>query len=772
MPEQKKSKSKSKKKDNSVRVVIRDRLYIPKKVVPIRLIKKHHDIRMYDEKTCRRCEILQDRHSDECDDCSAFKGRFKSYELVDRGEKPYWSLPRAEVYDLEKYGIYEHRVLDKTSLSKKKLDKRLEFNKKPYDYQVEVMDKMLNGDGSEGYRIHGILKAAARSGKCVVGSSVVSTGLGIMTVAELFSPHHIDGVAVAADYNVASHLGSSPVRMQFKKRVAKTIEVVTEYGYTIEGTYEHPILTRQENNDCAWRRLDTVKLGAVLPIDGTTVELESSYLHANNTYRIQLANKDASETSDYIIYSTVENAKFMQVVYLMYGIKVMRKRNALVKDGNNLNIDFTRPPKLEQVLKFDDVVVSVNRKHVPVDVYDLTVNDSHSFICNGIIAHNTLMSLMLAVKLGGKTLIMAHQYDLLEQFVIELTNSTNIEDIDKFEGKKSFGICSKLSDFEQYDICLAPYQMFISKNGRKLLNKVRHMFSTMVIDEVHRAPAKCFSEVVDKFSARYKFGLTATDERKDEIEFVIKQMLGDVTAEAKVESLKPKVYVVKTNIKPKYQYKTWVAGLAYLVDNKQRNDFIMKYLERDLKRGRKLVIPVAYRRHVTDLVKRIRKLGYTAEEFVGGGSVANKRKRKEILERARKGKIDVVVGIRSLFTGVNVPIWSGIYTIVPISNPPNYYQEVLRVCTPMEGKPDPIIRIFVDEMGISTGCFRTCYTKTFLPLKFRISEKQREIARTILGGMKGGHVDEEDDSADYADYVDPELKKDIRPKVKALKLFK
>ena len=80
----------------------------------------------------------------------------------------------------------------------------------------------------------------------------------------------------------------------------------------------------------------------------------------------------------------------------------------------------------------------------------------------------------------------------------------------------------------------------------------------------------------------------------------------------------------------------------------------------------------------------------------------------------KNSKIKVVVAMRSMLTGLNIPRWSAIYTQAPISNEPNYTQEVFRVCTPMEGKRTPVIRYFFDEnISISHGCLRTC-CKTLL----------------------------------------------------------
>lgn len=304
-------------------------------------------------------------------------------------------------------------------------------------------------------------------------------------------------------------------------------------------------------------------------------------------------------------------------------------------------------------------------------------------------------------------------------------------------------MCSKVEDFEKYDICLATYQTFISKKGKQKLKAVRKLFGTVFVDEAHRCAADAFSQVIDSFYAENRFGLTATDKRKDTLDFITRQILGDVVTEAKVKSLIPRVVVIPTGINPKHPYKTWNGAMQFLANNKDRTDLIMRWIKKDLKEGRKIVIPVMFKKQVHELVGLVRKMGYTAEAFIGG------MKREELLKKARAGKIDVVVGIRSILaTGVNVPCWSVIYTIAPISNPPNYYQETTRICTPMDGKPEPIIRLFVDPLSMTKGCFRTCWTQTILPMKYRYSDKTKEKAKEILSTMRSYKEDSDDEGFD------------------------
>lgn len=226
----------------------------------------------------------------------------------------------------------------------------------------------------------------------------------------------------------------------------------------------------------------------------------------------------------------------------------------------------------------------------------------------------------------------------------------------------------------------------------------------------HRANATAFSKVVSKIPARVKFGSTGTPDRKDGRELIMRDILGKVVVESNVESMIPLVSVVWTGFTPKHVYKNWTYANRWICNNEDRNVLIIDRVLKEIDNGHSIIIPCVFRDHIAELTRRINaEYGHrVADYFVGGGDKKNLARRELVLDEAKSGKLKVVVGTRSILQlGLNVPKWSAIFEICPISNKPNLKQETSRIRTPLEGKKTPEVIFFVDNLSQSTYCFKS-----------------------------------------------------------------
>jgi superfamily II DNA or RNA helicase len=351
----------------------------------------------------------------------------------------------------------------------------------------------------------------------------------------------------------------------------------------------------------------------------------------------------------------------------------------------------------------------------------------------------TVMLVKLTTMLGVKTLILAHQVDLLKQAYASFykdedgNDFTNMAELEETLGRKLVVIAKTRKDLLKYPIVLSTYQKFISPAGKKFLEKVKNKFGIVFVDEAHKGSADCFSKVLAKFESRYKCGLTATPTRKDRMEFLTQHIVGPVTSRVDPPQVRPRVIIHGTGVIPQRAYKSWMPAMQFLARNEDRQRKIVRQVVKDVKAGHHVLIPVIFVKQATDLTEAINKALYKAfkKKNLAAAFTGRTLNRGGLLTKAKSGKIKVVVGIRSLVqAGINVPLWSCLYEISPISNVPNHTQETARIRTPMEGKLQPLIRHWVDEnMGMCLGCFRTCWS---VYKDFEISKKSRAKVDKIL----------------------------------------
>ena len=318
----------------------------------------------------------------------------------------------------------------------------------------------------------------------------------------------------------------------------------------------------------------------------------------------------------------------------------------------------------------------------------------------------TVMAASLVCQVKCKTIIIAAQRDWLVNFYETFVGSKTQKPLTNISTKRC-GFAKTLDEFKRYDVALATYQTFISPKGQALLKKLRRMFTVLVVDECHRSASPEHAKVVAALSTRYRIGLSGTPQRKDSKHKVMHRIVGPILHTLKMERLVPRITFVDTKVSPTYQYKSWTAMINYLELNPQRLRLIAKMAIQDAKRGHMVLIPLARVTAIKVLVRTINKLAedVLAVPFYGGVS---KDERDKNIERARKYKIKIIVGnTKLLSTGINIPRASCIYQCTPSSNLPNAEQRFSRILTPFDGKPQPLIRVFADDMGVVKNCFRS-----------------------------------------------------------------
>lgn len=356
----------------------------------------------------------------------------------------------------------------------------------------------------------------------------------------------------------------------------------------------------------------------------------------------------------------------------------------------------------------------------------------------------TPMAVYLTCTLGQRTVIFAHQYELLKQFLTTFRTMTNINALEKQHKKPIILLVrsqAQLKKAKDYDIVLVNYQKMIYSPDR-IAKYLNGNFATLVVDECHNSGAVGYLRIVSAMNTRYRIALSATPKRKDNRHKLIERIMGPVVAEADSTSLIPRIELVQSTAFPPRSYKIWHHAQRWLSLSKERNVEIIKSVFSDLRSGHEvIIIPVVGLAHQKLLVEAINKAGRhyndkkdeswpknLAIAFNGAGGV-HSPVRAAVIKQIDAPGPTVVVAIRKLIKeGINLLRPSMIYVVEPMSasgdktiGAPAFYQMAMRVCTPTK-KPQPVVKIWVDNVTMFQSCVRSLFWNEIVPNRYTGSE--------------------------------------------------
>jgi superfamily II DNA or RNA helicase len=345
----------------------------------------------------------------------------------------------------------------------------------------------------------------------------------------------------------------------------------------------------------------------------------------------------------------------------------------------------------------------------------------------------TVMATAVACRLRVKTLILASQRDWLMGFHETFVGSKTQAPLTDLAPER-IKLCKTLADFESTDICLATVQTFYSEKGEELLRKLRDVFTLVIVDEVHTSAADKYVRILSKINFKYGVGLSGTPARKDGKYVLVENIMGPITHEVDVKGLRPRILMTKTKYQKAYKGQVpWARMVSALENDEKRLKLIAEMAIKDAEAGHMVMIPFSQVKPITRLIKLINdKAGKTlAYPFTGQ---LKKTVRDETIQKAREYKIKILVGtLKIMSTGINIPRASMLYEVALSSNLPNAEQRMRRVLTPLDGKPDPAIRYFLDDMNVRKNCMRAEYFGVMLPkMKPILTDDDRQLLKSYF----------------------------------------
>jgi len=310
-------------------------------------------------------------------------------------------------------------------------------------------------------------------------------------------------------------------------------------------------------------------------------------------------------------------------------------------------------------------------------------------------AGKTVSGIALASQLQQRTLILVKSKDLANQWIDAIKQFTGLDAGLIGGGKNTEG--------EQFTIGLT---QTLSKRDVSELN-----YGLVIADECHNLPASQAFTVMNGLNCKYRYGLSATPQRRDNMEFMIYGAIGEVCAEINQDELQGKVLPVCVKA-IQHEFDADVESLAEfitaLVDDENRN---LKIISHAIKASKTMgtIILCAQVRHCDLLESMCRDRDVSA--LVLHGQLPAKV-RADRMAKAQDAQL--IIGTLSLLSeGLDIPKLSALIFAAPVSavidkdNPAatRLIQSIGRCRRPYPNKSKAYVLDIIDECGFGVSAW-------------------------------------------------------------------
>lgn len=375
--------------------------------------------------------------------------------------------------------------------------------------------------------------------------------------------------------------------------------------------------------------------------------------------------------------------------------------------GDNLytipvRYDYKKAPVLQSTIDHLVHGITVVSKGVG-DYYGFEIDGNKRFILGDFtVTHNTVLSLKMISNSSKKTLIVVNKIELMKQWEKEI--------LKWFGDDIKIGIIqgSKF-EYKGYDIVIGMLQTISIK--QTLTPEDFNWVDACYIDECHNISSEVFSNIMFKIRPRYLFGLTATIERKDKLEKIIKWYMGDILYDGRAKALKQSTQVhcfkYRGESSIEKHLRDGTAAVATMITNiakdKERNDNIVKILKKLIDEDDKRCILV-----ISDRIAQLKYINKCLGDEISGLFIGSMK--SDAMEKSKEKRI--LLGTYALVNeGFNLPKLNCLLFATPRSS---IIQAIGRIYR-KEHEITPIIIDIYDEFSIFKGQYyrrRKIYTSS------------------------------------------------------------
>lgn len=215
----------------------------------------------------------------------------------------------------------------------------------------------------------------------------------------------------------------------------------------------------------------------------------------------------------------------------------------------------------------------------------------------------TVMMTLLALSQRMTVLVLAHKSDLLDQLETTIRNITNIDDFRDSDGH-CYNMYRLNKGWDVPPIGTSTFQYLLQNPD--FLMEISDQYAIVMVDECHHIGSDGFTTVMLSINSYFRYGFTATDYRKDNLDALFPDLIGPVRHTVERPPLDIDAEVVDTGIKvpAKYQYSQNRAVMLahnYVAKSEERATLIARRAIQDALDGY-IVLILTYRVIAIDLI--------------------------------------------------------------------------------------------------------------------------------------------------------------------------
>ena len=284
-------------------------------------------------------------------------------------------------------------------------------------------------------------------------------------------------------------------------------------------------------------------------------------------------------------------------------------------------------------------------------------------------AGKTLMGLEIIARKCQPAIILTHRRQIYDQWLERIEHGFGIP-------KSKIGQISGTKKNPASPVTVAMVQTLARM---KDINHITSRFGTVLIDECHHMPSRMFRDVISKFPARYRFGLTATPSRKYNDEKLIGAYLGKIihtVEKTDIQNERPQtkgqmqesdvIVVRKTEITTPFGTTSRDFQLIskVLSNDANRNALISADIAREAKEGRKCLVLTERKEHAEMLRAYLRR---DFETIMFSGDLSS-RQRGFALQKIKSGRFRILIATGQILgEGADIADLEVLFLAFPVS---------------------------------------------------------------------------------------------------------